>query len=194
MKVSMIFLFMAFTIVFFISSSESFAEEKQVKINLGNSIHVDDIEISILKVDDSRCPVDVTCVWEGQVSATIQMRNQTHENIEQFSLGYTSAYMVPYKITLVDVVPYPASNEKPEYTSIIMISETSKENPICKGDTVLEDGFCVYKIPESSDFRETSVNSSITMIIIQSLGAILIMGFIVFYAVKKRFNKKEQQP
>ena len=193
MKNSILLLSLGFTIIFFMSSNESFAEEKQVEINLDNSLYVNDIEISFLEVDDSRCPSDVTCVWQGQVLATIQMQNKTHEIIEQFSLGYTPGHMTPYKITLVDVIPHPKSTEKPEHVAIVMISETDRENPICKGDTVLENGFCVFKIPETSDFRETSDSTSITMIIIQSLGAILIIGFIVFYAIKKRFNKKEQK-
>lgn len=76
------------------------------------------------------------------------------------------------------VYPVPSSEEKSEQTK-----------GLCEDETVLVDGVCVPK-PKPSDFRDLQTNETISnpevIIIIQSLGAILIILFIVIYAIRKR--------
>ena len=49
--------------------------------------------------------------------------------------------------------------------------------------------FVLVADPTAVDFRETSNDSSLVIIIIQSLGVVLIIFFILFYAIKKRIAR-----
>ena len=169
--------------------SESFAD-KQITIKLGQTIHADDLELSFYNIDDSRCLSDVTCVWEGQVTAMIHIQNQTHQHSEQFTPGYTSDYITPHKITLVDVSPYPISTEKPDYLATLMMSNLA-DRTVCEEHMILKNEFCVTADPTASDFRETGEERYPIMIIVESLGAILIVFFIIIYAVNKRRLKNK---
>ena len=60
-------------------SDESFAD-KRIKLHLGQTTSTENLKLTLHDVYDSRCPSDVTCVWDGQVTATIQIQNNTHEN------------------------------------------------------------------------------------------------------------------
>ena len=73
-------------------------------------------------------------------------------------------------------------------------SNIDKQN--CKENHILVDGKCMAKSTwDSSDFRGLQTGETISnpevAIIIQSLGAILIILFIVIYAIKKRMKKQE---
>lgn len=72
-------------------------------------------------IEDSRCPSDVTCVWEGEVKVMIHIRNQTHKISAQFTPNHSVTYIQPYNITLTDIQPYPVSTEKADYTATLEI-------------------------------------------------------------------------
>lgn len=48
-----------------IAISSAFA----VEVELGETISYDELELSFYDIEDSRCPLDVTCIWEGEVIA-----------------------------------------------------------------------------------------------------------------------------
>lgn len=72
--------------------------------------------ISVIDIEDSRCPTDVVCIWAGTniVSFTLQSKqNRTNEkslcsNCEGYNSDYPSSSLVfdQYKITLIDTKPY----------------------------------------------------------------------------------------
>lgn len=190
---------------------ESFAD-KQVEIKIDQPIHVDNIELNFHDVEDSRCPSDVTCVWEGQVTAMIRIQNQSHIITGSFTPGHSLTSIAPYKITLVDVHPHPISTEVSNYTATLILSDLPDE-PACEENMIFVEGFCVVTDPTSNDSRETSPNiriddstfnrqslqtgetitelGSLTSLIIGDLGAILIVFFIIIYAIKKRVTRKD---
>ena len=127
--------------------NESFAEES-IEIKLGEEIQVDDLKLNFHDIEDSRCPSDLTCIWEGKITAMITIKNQTHRISGIFTPGYALSYITPYEITLVDVKPYPISTEEPEYVATIKISQLDEKTEtsyndfrdtsgeiICKGNT-----------------------------------------------------------
>ncbi len=103
--------------------NESFAE-KEIKLHLGQTIHVDDLKFTFYDVDDSRCPSDVTCVWGGQVTAMIQVQNQIHSKTVDFMPTDSYTFFSPYKIILLDASPYPISTKKSDdhVATIVMFS------------------------------------------------------------------------
>lgn len=70
------------------------------------------------------------------------------------------------------------------------------DEQICGEDYAIIDGICTPKsIWDSSDFRGLQTSGTMSnpevAIILESLGAILIVLFILFYAIKKRKVKKD---
>lgn len=147
--------------------SESFAE--QITVKFGETVSYESLKFYFYDIEDSRCPSDVTCIWEGKVSAMIRISNATLDIGGSREIGNVAKYFPPYVITLTDIQPYPISTEKPDYVATLEIEKQE---------------------PKPSDFRdlqkvETIPNPEVA-IIIQSLGAILIVLFIIIYAIKKR--------
>jgi hypothetical protein len=95
-----------------------------IELKINEKIIIGDIELYFYDIEDSRCPLDVTCVWEGKVTAMIQVQTQTEKISENFSPGFTLSF-APYNITLVDVLPHPTSTEKPDYFVILEITKLS---------------------------------------------------------------------
>lgn len=94
-----------------------------VELVMGQVFQYENLELEFYDIEDSRCPLDVTCVWEGKVTAMIHVRNQTHKIAGYFEPGHSVSYISPYTVTLLDVTPHPVSTEKPDYTSILKISK-----------------------------------------------------------------------
>ena len=112
---------MLFLLALIVIPLQSFAEE--IKIKIEESVSYEDLNLIVYDVEDSRCPLDVTCVWEGKVSARIQASNQTHKMGAPLEIGFPFTYITPYTITLIDVTPHPISTEKPDYTAILEITK-----------------------------------------------------------------------
>ena len=106
--------------MFFVSGSFVYG----VELKLGEKAHYEDLDLYFYDIQDSRCPLDVTCIWEGKVIAMIQVQNQTHKISENFGIGST-LYISPYDITLLDVVPHPTSTETPNYVATLDIAKFS---------------------------------------------------------------------
>ena len=94
-----------------------------VEIPFEQTIQYEDLELYFYDVEDSRCPVDVSCIWEGQVTAMIHVKNQTHKISGYFTPNHTVNYITPYNVTLVDIQPHPVSTEKPEYVATVEIKK-----------------------------------------------------------------------
>lgn len=71
----------------------------------------EDLTLSISSIEDSRCPRDVVCYWAGEVKVTVEA--ESIEDKESFVLtappftGPDNASIGKYKLTLLDVAPYP---------------------------------------------------------------------------------------
>lgn len=91
-----------------------FSSCKKKNLNYQKVAKTGGIEILLLDVDDSRCPSDVNCFWEG--NAEVLLRAKKGDQIEEFSLNTNSAYIQDTTvfnkhIELLDVKPYPISTE-----------------------------------------------------------------------------------
>ena len=92
-----------------------------VEVKLGETISYDELELSFYDIEDSRCPLDVTCIWEGEVIAKTTIQNQTHDYYEDFRIGTTISTIFPYDVTLIDVIPHPTTAQTPNYVAIFDI-------------------------------------------------------------------------
>jgi len=96
------------------------ALNKETKIP-GSKIDLEFKQVS----EDSRCPVDVTCVWEGIAIVNLKASNESEtKNIQLATKDFEpkntkkSTNFDGYKISLIDVKPYPGG--KPEAKSITL--------------------------------------------------------------------------
>lgn len=110
--------------MFFVFSSFANA----VELKLGEKIHHEDIDLYFYDVEDSRCPLDVTCIWEGKVTAMIQVQNQTHKISEKFGIGSTLSSVFPYYVTLIDVLPHPTSIGTSDYVALLNITKSYSDD------------------------------------------------------------------
>lgn len=93
-----------------------------------------DIKITILNVEDSRCPADVLCVWQGEAKVSINVKRS--QDIGNFTLSSTAGQETQsfdgYSIKLVEVQPYPYSNTDilpSDYVVTFTVSEKSSLLP-----------------------------------------------------------------
>ncbi len=90
----------------------------QLQINQSALLQSKDIRIQFLNVtEDSRCPSGVTCIWQGQVKASIGI-SKGSQSIGNFTLGLTPDKTMALKsfdnyfVQLIDIKPYPVSTNK----------------------------------------------------------------------------------
>ena len=90
----------------------------QLRVN--QTAFIDSLGLSIGFVavsEDSRCPSDVVCVWEGQATINVNVRssNLDPNNFNLTSRGGESSLSVrdfhDFSIRLVEIAPYPKSTE-----------------------------------------------------------------------------------
>lgn len=87
--------------------------KEPIEISLHQSVNIKDPKTQILFskiIEDSRCPSDVTCVWQGRVS--VQLNVTTENDSKQIVLSLenkTAPINNDYYLMLLDVKPYPTS-------------------------------------------------------------------------------------
>ncbi len=126
MKYAIIFLILIGTAVLSFAESNSTVSLNSFMIKLHQTISVDTLDVEFLEIDDSRCPSDVTCVWEGRASVTLHIYNQTQYQTMILTTNTLTTYHVDsYEITLLDVLPYPISTKDmtEDYVAKISISK-----------------------------------------------------------------------
>ncbi len=166
--------------------SDSFAEKK-IKLRSEQIIDVENLKFTLDDVDDSRCPSDVTCMWGGEVTATIRIANQTHSKIIDFIPGDSYMFFSPYKIILLDVSPYPVSTKTPEEHIATLAMFSLDGTPPCEKHMTVKDGLCLPESPTPLDFREssTSINA------VYAYSGIGLVGIVLgFFIIKKWKDRK----
>lgn len=111
-----------------------------IELHLGETAFIEmvNLQIQILDIEDSRCPADVVCVWEGEVRVTVNVSQggtdkefvlTTNGKEKQVLSSDSSTYLMELK----EVRPYPVSSHTisdSEYIVTLMISESESLSPI----------------------------------------------------------------
>ena len=185
MKIRLLILLTIAAILLVGISDESFAD-KRIKLHLGQTISTDDLKFTLHGVDDSRCPSDVTCVWGGQVTATIQIQNQTHTKMIDFMPSDAYTFFSPYKIILLDVSPYPVSTKKPDDHIATLVMFSLDGTPPCEKHMTVKDGLCVPQSPRPLDFRVSGEGLSLLYTFASLSLVVIVVGFFVIKKWKHR--------
>ncbi|MDX1441027.1 MAG: hypothetical protein R3237_01035 [Nitrosopumilaceae archaeon] len=85
-----------------------------IGLKIGETVNIDsNLKITLLDIQDSRCPSDVVCVWEGTVSAKIQLEKGTQDlgvhTISLETVENNEKVFDGFYIRLTNVEPYPVS-------------------------------------------------------------------------------------
>ena len=105
--------------------------DTQFSLNIGQSVTLPEQGIKIHFTDvleDSRCPSDVVCVWEGTVSLARNIFYQG-SNLSEYTLNSSNlhkASFMGFYAKLKVLAPYPVSTEtiqKSDYNGIFIVSE-----------------------------------------------------------------------
>lgn len=87
--------------------------------------------------EDSRCPADVLCVWQGRVSIAVNVI-KGEQNIDfPLTVGESDSLALQtfdgYYIRLIEVEPYPFSSheiQSSEYIATLLVSEVEDVEPV----------------------------------------------------------------
>ena len=85
-----------------------------IGLKIGETANIDsDLKMTLLDIEDSRCPSDVVCVWQGTVSAKIQLEKGEQDlgihTISMETIEENEQTFDGYYIRLTNVEPYPVS-------------------------------------------------------------------------------------
>ena len=112
------FLIIAFSMTFLLQPSAFGVENSLLDIpiglKLGETANIDsELTMTLLDIEDSRCPSDVVCFWQGTVTATIQLEKQGQDlgihAISMETIEENEPTFNGYYIRLTNVSPYPES-------------------------------------------------------------------------------------
>jgi hypothetical protein len=105
----------------------------QLKVNQTVQLRSENVEIQFLEVQqDSRCPVGVQCVWQGQATVAVHLKKNGKDlgNLTlKTSAGQpdaTTQSLNGYAMKLVNIAPQPKANQpipKTDYVATFVITE-----------------------------------------------------------------------
>ncbi|HSB57948.1 MAG TPA: plastocyanin/azurin family copper-binding protein [Nitrosopumilaceae archaeon] len=154
--------------------SATLDKEFELKINQTALVGSENIKIKFLNVtQDSRCPSDVKCAWQGQAVVTVNIK-QNDQELGDFKLtsvaGQEDAAIKKFigqQIKLVNVSPYPVSTrtiQPSDYVATFIVSNTlDKTILISKGSSKqgcekIETCFFPHSITVKPDTLVTWIN------------------------------------
>ncbi len=94
-----------------ISGDFDFGVEKSFKIDEAYQSNGHALKFRLTEINDSRCPSDVVCVWEGMVEIKIAINKPVKGAIMLNSYNNPIDTLANYSFELIDVSPYPISTQ-----------------------------------------------------------------------------------
>ena len=107
-------------------ASQSIQPAGSVVIGTGKSAHIDQkVTVQVDSIQDSRCPVNVQCVWAGNAQVVFTLSNETDRQVGKLCLGscgkgFTTRDSLtvqlgrePYQVVLTRVSPVPNTDSIP---------------------------------------------------------------------------------
>jgi hypothetical protein len=121
---------MPITFADLMQTSDVNPDQFQLKINHTASLESDTIKVKFLNVtSDSRCPTDVTCVWEGEAKIVVNIIKDG-QNLGDFNLasraGQNNLAFDGHQIQITKIDPSPTSGKKTLLSDYIVTFTISK--------------------------------------------------------------------
>lgn len=133
---NLIVLFFIFTLLFSCNNeSESYPEnfevgiEKNFKLGDDYLSNVESLKFKISEINDSRCPSDVVCIWQGEALVTIDVETPVQGKLQLSTYDNQTDTLGDYSFELVEISPYPISTKiikLKDYTITLKIDKLSE--------------------------------------------------------------------
>ena len=163
---STIFLIAMCSVTFMILQQTAFAQtnlflDLPIGLKIGETADIgSELKMTLLEVEDSRCPSDVVCVWQGTVSAKVQFQKGSQEigvfTIPMEGLEEKEQTFAGYYVRLTNVSPYPESSmpiQESDYilTFFVSMAEEHIDSPLKQ----FKDGVSFSEIKCKEDLQLT---------------------------------------
>jgi len=104
------------------------------QLGFNQTATIQELQIKITNLTDSRCASDVTCVWQGQAKILVDINKNNH-NLGNFSLILNDKNLEArsfdhYSIHLIEVNPYPISTKKTQLSDYNITLKLSLLTPL----------------------------------------------------------------
>ena len=112
-----IYLFVILTISLVSCEKETISEAFSVGLDNDFKINYDYhsidnyLSFTITEINDSRCPSDVVCVWEGKADVKIEVKTPTRGSVLLSTYNHRIDTLGNYSFELKDISPYPISTK-----------------------------------------------------------------------------------
>jgi hypothetical protein len=67
----------------------------------------DNLSVKVLKITDSRCPIGVVCIWQGEATVFLEVKESSTYNVTLSTFHQPVDTVNNYIFRLIDVLPYP---------------------------------------------------------------------------------------
>jgi len=116
MRTKILYLFFLFIGLFACNKEKSaelftFGTEKSFQINDEYLSGDNSLKFSITEINDSRCPSDVFCIWQGKADVKIEVLNPVNETLVLNTFDNLKDTVGNYSFELKVVSPYPISTQ-----------------------------------------------------------------------------------
>ena len=129
MKKHLLLFFLCITAIGYSQDQPVEVPKIAVKIELGKTVTFKKATVTFLKVvEDSRCPLDVNCIWEGQATVLVEV-TETGKEAQQVELLYgkrKNELMFSsdgYSLKGISLSPYPSSTTSDKMDYVLLVSE-----------------------------------------------------------------------
>jgi hypothetical protein len=82
----------------------------RAKLNIGDTLMLDDTTLKVIDIEDSRCALDVVCIWEGRAVARLSLNDSNDSSEYELSIN-DSMIFKDYHVRLLSIEPYPIVGE-----------------------------------------------------------------------------------
>lgn len=102
-------------------------------MSINDTVKIDSLDLAITFLDvpeDSRCPLDVVCVWEGRGVVELEIIHGTKRDIRNLKIpDGEGGYLLQdgYKMELTDLQPYPQAGKTIEHSDYRATIITTKQ-------------------------------------------------------------------
>ena len=132
-KAIWLFAFLCYGIIFSQEGDPIDVPKIVVKIPLGETVRLDDVAITFVKVvEDSRCPKNVTCIWQGRIIVQVAVKREgeliqnkelllgkTKHGEQETTIIYSTEDLL---LNVVSVNPYPDIEDTGDRDYVLLVA------------------------------------------------------------------------
>ncbi len=99
----------------------------EITLEQGQTKDAIGLDITLVSINDSRCPSDVQCIWAGTASATVKLGSDNKSKTVTLTLGSTPTTQYGYDVSAIDISPLSKSGtttEQSKQTATIRVASS----------------------------------------------------------------------